>query len=102
MAEGLKPKSKKFNKDMLILAPLLVVALVVCVYNFISIQVEIAEKNEELSNLTSPVEEVENENKLLGRYSLEEYKIEYIETIARDKLGYAKPEERIYYIVPAD
>ncbi|MBS7398548.1 MAG: septum formation initiator family protein [Ruminiclostridium sp.] len=87
---------------MLILAPLLVVALVVCVYNFISIQVEIAEKNEELSNLTSQVEEVENENKLLGRYSLEEYKIEYIETIARDKLGYAKPEERIYYIVPAD
>ena len=76
---------------MLILAPLLVVALVVCVYNFISIQVEIAEKNEELSNLTSQVEEVENENKLLGRYSLEEYKIEYIETIARDKLGYAKP-----------
>lgn len=102
MAEGLKPKSKKFNKVMLILAPLLVVALVVCVYNFISIQVEIAEKNEELSNLTSQVEEVENENKLLGRYSLEEYKIEYIETIARDKLGYAKPEERIYYIVPAD
>ena len=42
MAEGLKPKSKKFNKVMLILAPLLVVALVVCVYNFISIQVEIA------------------------------------------------------------
>ena len=87
---------------MLILAPLLAVALVVCVYNFISIQVEIAEKNEELSNLTSQVEEVENENKLLSRYSLEEYKIEYIETIARDKLGYAKPEERIYYIVPAD
>lgn len=102
MAEGLKPKSKKFNKVMLILGPLLAVALVVCVYNFISIQVEIAEKNEELSNLTSQVEEVENENKLLSRYSLEEYKIEYIETIARDKLGYAKPEERIYYIVPAD
>ena len=31
-----------------------------------------------------------------------QYKVEYIETIARDKLGYAKPEERIYYIVPAD
>ena len=46
--------------------------------------------------------EVENENKMLSRYSEEQYKVEYIETIARDKLGYAKPEERIYYIVPAD
>ena len=85
LATGSKAKSGKFNKVMLILAPLLVIALVICVYNFISIQVEIAQKNEELAKLTAQVAEVEN-----------------IETIARDKLGYAKPEERIYYIVPAD
>ena len=62
----------------------------------------IAQKNEELAKLTAQVAEVENENKMLSRYSDEQYKVEYIETIARDKLGYAKPEERIYYIVPAD
>ena len=43
MATGSKAKSGKFNKVMLILAPLLVIALVICVYNFISIQVEIAQ-----------------------------------------------------------
>lgn len=102
MSAGLKAKSGKFNKVMLILAPLLITALVICVYNFISIQVEISQKKEELAKLTAQVTEVENDNKMLGRYSEEQYKVEYIETIARDKLGYAKPEERIYYIVPAD
>lgn len=102
MSAGLKAKSGKFNKVMLILAPLLITALVICVYNFISIQVEISQKKEELAKLTAQVAEVENDNKMLGRYSEDSYKVEYIETIARDKLGYAKPEERIYYIVPAD
>lgn len=102
MSAGLKAKSGKFNKVMLILAPLLITALVICVYNFISIQVEISQKKEELAKLTAQVTEVENDNKMLGRYSVDSYKVEYIETIARDKLGYAKPEERIYYIVPAD
>ena len=54
MATGSKAKSGKFNKVMLILAPLLVIALVICVYNFISIQVEIAQKNEELAKTPSP------------------------------------------------
>ena len=102
MSAGLKAKSGKFNKVMLILAPLLITALVICVYNFITIQVEISQKKEELAKLTAQVTEVENDNKMLGRYSEDSYKVEYIETIARDKLGYAKPEERIYYIVPAD
>ena len=102
MSAGLKAKSGKFNKVMLILAPFLITALVICVYNFISIQVEISQKKEELAKLTAQVTEVENDNKMLGRYSEDSYKVEYIETIARDKLGYAKPEERIYYIVPAD
>lgn len=102
MSAGLKAKSGKFNKVMLILAPLLITALLICVYNFISIQVEISQKKEELAKLTAQVTEVENDNKMLGRYSEDSYKVEYIETIARDKLGYAKPEERIYYIVPAD
>lgn len=102
MSAGLKAKSGKFNKVMLILAPLLITALVICVYNFISIQVEISQKKEELAKLTAQVTEVENDNKMLGRYSEDSYKVEYIETIARDKLGYAKPEERIYYIVPAN
>ena len=46
LATGSKAKSGKFNKVMLILAPLLIIALVICVYKFISIQGEIAQKNE--------------------------------------------------------
>ena len=68
MAAESKVKSGKFNKVMLILAPLLVIVLIICIYNFISIQVEIAQKNEELAKLTAQVTEVENENKMLSRY----------------------------------
>lgn len=98
----LKLKLKKNNKMLIVLVPVLLVALFVCMYNFISLQVEISQKNNELAQITAERANVENDNQMLSRYSKEEYKIEYIESIARDKLGYALPEERIYYIVPAD
>lgn len=66
MSAGLKAKSGKFNKVMLILAPLLITALVICVYNFISIQVEISQKKEELAKLTAQVTEVEMITKCLA------------------------------------
>lgn len=100
--QKLKLKLKKNNKALLFLVPIMAIALGVCLYNFIAIQVEISQKNSELQQIAAQREVVDAENEMLIRYSKEENKSEYIEEIARDKLGYAKPEERIYYIVPAD
>lgn len=97
-----KPKSNKVNKFAFIFVPVLAVVLFVVGYNFVAMQVELSQKNSELAQLSEQRAEVENNNRLLSRYSKDDYKIEYIENIARDKLGYALPEERIYYIVPAD
>ncbi len=100
--QKLKLKLKKSNKLFIVLVPVFVIALCVCLYNFVAVQVEISQKNNELENIAAQRDEVENENEMLIRYSKEEYKVDYIENIARDKLGYARPEERVYYIVPAN
>ncbi|MCH5323686.1 MAG: septum formation initiator family protein [Eubacterium sp.] len=98
----LKLKLKKNSKLFFLLIPVFVIALGVCFYNFVAVQVEIAQKNNELAALSAQRDEIDAENEMLIRYSKDEYKVEYIENIARDKLGYAQPEERIYYIVPAN
>ncbi len=98
----LKLKLKKNSKAFLLLIPVFVIALCVCLYNFIVVQVEIAQKNNELQTISQQRSAVEAENQMLLRYTKDENKEEYIEEIARDKLGYAKPGERIYYIVPAN
>lgn len=98
----LKLKLKKNSKAFWLLIPVFVIALCVCLYNFIVVQVEIAQKNNELQTISQQRSAVEAENQMLLRYTKDENKEEYIEEIARDKLGYAKPGERIYYIVPAN
>jgi len=100
--QELKQKSKSKNKIHFLLFPVLVIALLVCGYNFIMVQVEISQKNAELAQISEKRMQIESDNQMLKRYSQDEFKIEYIESIARDKLNYAKAEERIYYIVPAN
>lgn len=97
----LKQKSKN-NKMMYLLVPVLVVVFLVCSFSIIAMQVEISQKNAELISINNEITRIENENKLLSRYSKAAYRVEYIESIARDELGYALPEERVYYIIPAD
>jgi cell division protein FtsB len=72
------------------------------VFLLISTQLEIQEKRNELEVLTARLTEVRAANEQLERYlSSEEYLAEYMETIARGKLSYAHPRERIYYIMPS-
>ncbi len=97
----LKQKSKK-NRLGLLLAPVLVLFAVVMVIGFVSVQVEINVKNAELNAINDEIARIETENQQLARYLKADYKEEYIESIARDELGFARPEERIYYIIPAD
>ena len=97
----LKQKSKN-NKMTYILIPILVAAFLIISFGIITMQIEIHQKNSELNRINNEIVRIENENKLLSRYSRAEFRVEYIESIARDELGYAFPEERVYYIIPKD
>lgn len=103
MSSELKLKQKsKNNKMMYILVPVLVAVFLIISFGIVTMQVELSQKNAELANINNQITQIENENKLLSRYSKAEYRVEYIESIARDELGYALPEERVYYIIPKD
>ncbi len=103
MTSTLKLKQKsKGNKMSYILVPVLAVVSVIIFFGIITTQIEVSQRNAEFNSLNNEITRVENENKLLSRYLKAEYKVEYIESIARDELGYALPEERVYYIIPKD
>ena len=103
MTSALKLKQKsKNNKMVYLLVPVLIVVFAIISFGIITTQIEIQQKNAELERINSEIIRIENENKLLSRYSKAEFRVEYIESIARDELGYALPEERVYYIIPKD
>lgn len=72
------------------------------VFLLISAQVEIQEKRNEYEAVSTRLAEVRAANEELERYlSNDEYLVEYMERIARGKLSYAHPRERIYFIMPS-
>jgi len=72
------------------------------VFLLVSTQLEIQEKKNEYETLNTRLTEVRAANEQLERYlQSDEYIAEYMESIARGRLSYAHPRERIYYIKPS-
>ena len=59
-------------------------------------QVDIAAKQKELQNLENQLEQQRQQNDELERVLESGSDQEIIERVARDKLGYAKPNERVF------
>ncbi len=92
-----KSENKRTSKIFyLALFAVFVFALV----EIISMQVEISQKNAELESISNELDNVLVVNEQLKRYSSDEYKMEYIEQIARDHLDYSYADETVYYFVP--
>ncbi len=74
-------------------------SLLICVY-FLSIiittQIEINSKEKQLFNVQGQVLSQQIENDELQRALDTDSEEEYIERVAREKLGYSLPDERIY------
>lgn len=70
------------------------------VVNLVSMQVQIAQKNSEYESLKASLADLKAENVQLERYSSDEYRMEYIEQIARDNLDYSYSDETVYYFIP--
>ena len=86
---------KQKNKKR-ILPKLCVFGLVLyAVYTLISIQLEVSNLERNISNLESNISKVKLENNELERLLSFGESDEYIEEIAREKLGFCYPDEKI-------
>lgn len=70
--------------------------IVYFMFSLISSQLELAHKQDELQKIQLQVEEIRIENKDTERLISMNEDDKYIERIAKDKLKYAYPDERIF------
>ena len=88
-------KNKKQKKNR-ILKFCFTVFTLYFVISLINSQIDISKKREELENVNEKIAIQKVENKKLERIiNSDEYE-EYIEKLAREKLGFAYPDEKIY------
>lgn len=86
-------------KSIVIAAAVLLSTYVV--FSIVSANMKISSYQQQYDDLVAQTEAVQDENEKLSRYLSEDADLdEYIENMARDKLDYARPDERVYYIVP--
>ena len=72
------------------------------IFSIISTNIRINESKRQYEELLSQTEIVLENNASISRYLEDNADMDqYIEEIAREKLDYANPDERVYYIVPA-
>ena len=98
----LKRKSGKSFKLPFIFAFAGFLALAYAVVNLIVMQVEISQKSAEYEALSDKLYALNTENELLERYTSDEYKMGYVEEIAREELDYSYSDEKIYYSIPTN
>lgn len=98
--------SRKHSEKRGIVSVLAFTAIaVLCVYvaySIISDNVQIKEYQQQYDSLSAELQEVEESNAEINRYLEDGTDLDsYIENKAREKLDYAKPDEKIFYIVPS-
>ena len=86
-------KKRKLAKKIFV-----VIALCFCAFTIIYDKAEIARLRAEKAEITKQIDEEKAQNDEYSRM-LESGEKEYMKKIAIDKLGYAYPEERRFYIV---
>ncbi len=93
-----KEKTKRGKTSVTGLALKLSVAAasVYLLVSFIGGQMQVAEKQQELDLLTAKVEEQTLKNAELERMMASGDEDAYVERVAREKLGYARPDERVF------
>ncbi len=91
-----KVPRRKFNIKKLVAIMVAAVVVFYFAYTLITQQISISKKNEEIKALESQVQEAENESDRLQGEIENLQDPEYIEKIAREKLGLVRPNERVF------
>ncbi len=99
----MKAKKRKPQKHSFILILALLLAVGYFVISFISAQLEIREKEKQAAEVRAQVEQQQAENERLQAVVDGGDEKQYIERVAREKLGYVMPDEKVYYdITPSN
>lgn len=99
----MKAKKRKPQKHSFILTLALLLAVGYFVISFISAQLEIREKEKQAAEVRAQVEQQQAENERLQAVVGGGDEKQYIERVAREKLGYVMPDEKVYYdITPSN
>ena len=91
----MKTAGKKKSKNIVLRVAFVLLTLYIVV-SLINLQVQIGQKKKELALLKNQYEEQLLENEDLERLLNANDDAEYIEQVAREKLGLVKPNERIF------
>ena len=93
---ALKKKKRKLIKKKSVLYIIGAIVIIYFVYILISQQVSIGSKNKEIKALQSEIDQASAETEKLQKQVDNLQDPEYIEKIAREKLGLVRPNERVY------
>lgn len=96
-------RKRKKQKHSFILSLALLLAVGYFVISFVSTQLDIREKEKEAAALQEHITQQVAENERLQAVVDGGDESEYIERVAREKLGYVMPDEKVYYdITPSN
>lgn len=90
-------KRTKNRKHSIILAVLFCALVCYFVATLISLQSQVRAQENNVESLKAQYQQQLDDNSELQRLIEEGNESEYIEKIAREQYGYAKPDERVYY-----
>lgn len=93
-----KTKAKKQTKSF-ILTLGLILLIGYFVITFVGLQLERKERSDVLQQKTAEHQQIVAENERLEAVLANEDKSDYMEQIAREKLGYVMPGEKVFYDV---
>lgn len=103
--KSLEAHEVKRNKSGFVRVLAFTAVIVVAVYvvaSIISNKISIRNNTEKYNELVKQTNELNEENEKIAGYLENDSNLaEYIENIARERLDYANPDERIYYVVPS-
>ncbi len=98
--EARENKNHGFVKILVYVAGSILIGFIA--FSIITTKIQINEDKQKYNELLQQTQVVEEENASIERYLDDNANMdEYIEEIARDKLNFANPDERVYYIVPS-
>lgn len=90
-------KKIKNRKHSIILAVLFCALVCYFVATLISLQMQVRAQENNIEGLKNQYQQQIDENAELQQLIEEGNESDYIEKIAREQYGYAKPDERVYY-----
>ena len=95
-SRGAKTAKKRANKPRVLVHLAIAAVMVYIAVSLITTQMQIVSRKNELEQVQNAITATQQENEEMKRVLESDQESEFIERIAREKLGYAAPGERIF------